>query len=74
MRKTSSGSANNIEPTLTIRNYKKKKGSIVFTKQDSEEKKPLKDITFKLEKKEDDQWRIIDKYKEVRSETDGKLS
>ncbi|WP_231196319.1 SpaA isopeptide-forming pilin-related protein [Streptococcus equi] len=71
---TSSGSANNIEPTLTIRNYKKKKGSIVFTKQDSEEKKPLKDITFKLEKKEDDQWRIIDKYKEVRSETDGKLS
>ncbi|HEK9991846.1 TPA: fibrinogen-binding adhesin SdrG C-terminal domain-containing protein [Streptococcus equi subsp. zooepidemicus] len=71
---TSSGSANNIEPTLTIRNYKKKKGSIVFTKQDSEEKKPLKDVTFKLEKKEDDQWRIIDKYKEVRSETDGKLS
>lgn len=71
---TSSGSANNIEPTLTIRNYKKKKGSIVFTKQDSEEKKPLKDVTFKLEKKEDDQWRIVDKYKEVRSETDGKLS
>ncbi|HEL0422336.1 TPA: fibrinogen-binding adhesin SdrG C-terminal domain-containing protein [Streptococcus equi subsp. zooepidemicus] len=71
---TSSGSANNIEPTLTIRNYKKKKGSIAFTKQDSEEKTALKDVTFKLEKKEDDQWRIIDKYKEVRSETDGKLS
>ncbi|HEL1018521.1 TPA: fibrinogen-binding adhesin SdrG C-terminal domain-containing protein [Streptococcus equi subsp. zooepidemicus] len=71
---TSSGSANNIEPTLTIRNYKKKKGSIAFTKQDSEEKTALKDVTFKLEKKAGDQWRIIDKYKEVRSETDGKLS
>ncbi|HEL1265375.1 TPA: fibrinogen-binding adhesin SdrG C-terminal domain-containing protein [Streptococcus equi subsp. zooepidemicus] len=71
---TSSGSANNIEPTLTIRNYKKKKGSIAFTKQDSEEKAALKDVTFKLEKKAGDQWHVIDKYKEVRSETDGKLS
>ncbi|VTS39462.1 pilus subunit [Streptococcus equi subsp. zooepidemicus] len=71
---TSSGSANNIEPTLTIRNYKKKKGSIAFTKQDSEEKTALKDVTFKLEKKAGDQWHVVDKYKEVKSETDGKLS
>lgn len=71
---TSSGSANNIEPTLTIRNYKKKKGSIAFTKQDSEEKAALKDVTFKLEKKAGDQWHVVDKYKEVKSETDGKLS
>nr|WP_247593288.1 SpaA isopeptide-forming pilin-related protein [Streptococcus pyogenes] len=71
---TSSGVANNIEPTVTIRNYKTKKGSIVFTKQDSEEKSALKDVTFKLEKKAGDQWHVVDKYKEVKSETDGKLS
>ncbi|WP_136267052.1 SpaA isopeptide-forming pilin-related protein [Streptococcus pyogenes] len=71
---TSSGVANNIEPTVTIRNYKTKKGSIVFTKQDSEEKSALKGVTFKLEKKVGDQWHVVDKYKEVKSETDGKLS
>ncbi|HEQ9904569.1 TPA: fibrinogen-binding adhesin SdrG C-terminal domain-containing protein [Streptococcus pyogenes] len=70
----SSGVANNIEPTVTIRNYKTKKGSVVFTKQDSEEKSALKDVTFKLEKKAGDQWHVVDKYKEVKSETDGKLS
>lgn len=70
---TSSGVANNIEPTVTIRNYKTKKGSIVFTKQDVETKKALSGVAFKLEKKEENDWQVVEKYKDVQTGTDGKL-
>ncbi|HFX5449844.1 TPA: SpaA isopeptide-forming pilin-related protein [Streptococcus pyogenes] len=70
---TSSGVANNIEPTVTIRNYKIKKGSIVFTKQDVETKMTLSGVAFRLEKKEENDWQIVEKYKDVQTGTDGKL-
>nr|WP_231909343.1 SpaA isopeptide-forming pilin-related protein [Streptococcus pyogenes] len=70
---TSSGVANNIEPTVTIRNYKIKKGSIVFTKQDVETKMTLSGVAFRLEKKEENDWQIIEKYKDVQTGTEGKL-
>lgn len=71
---TSSGVANNIEPTVTIRNYKTKKGSIVFTKQDVETKKALSGVAFRLEKKGETDWQVVEKYKEVKTGTDGKLT
>ncbi|HEP1712916.1 TPA: fibrinogen-binding adhesin SdrG C-terminal domain-containing protein [Streptococcus pyogenes] len=70
---TSSGVANNIEPTVTIRNYKIKKGSIVFTKQDVETKMTLSGVAFRLEKKEENDWQIVEKYKDVQTGTEGKL-
>lgn len=70
---TSSGVANNIEPTVTIRNYKTKKGSIVFTKQDVETKKALSGVAFRLEKKGETDWQVVEKYKDVQTGTDGKL-
>ncbi|GFE42749.1 SpaA isopeptide-forming pilin-related protein [Streptococcus canis] len=71
---TSSGVANNIEPTVTIRNYKTKKGSIVFTKQDVETKKALSGVAFRLEKKGETDWQVVEKYKDVKTGTDGKLT
>lgn len=70
---TSSGVANNIEPTVTIRNYQNKKGSIVFTKQDVETKMTLSGVAFRLEKKEENDWQIVEKYKDVQTGTEGKL-
>ncbi|HES9288359.1 TPA: fibrinogen-binding adhesin SdrG C-terminal domain-containing protein [Streptococcus pyogenes] len=70
---TSSGVANNIEPTVTVRNYKIKKGSIVFTKQDVETKMTLSGVAFRLEKKEENDWQIVEKYKDVQTGTEGKL-
>lgn len=71
---TSSGVANNIEPTVTIRNYKTKKGSIVFTKQDVETKKALSGVAFRLEKKGETDWQVVEKYKDVKTGTNGKLT
>lgn len=70
----SSGVANNIEPTVTIRNYKTKKGSIVFTKQDVETKKALSGVAFRLEKKGETDWQVVEKYKDVKTGTNGKLT